>query len=79
MIDEVDVQSPMVLSNKGGHHHPTEPEWFEENMLVIQGNTTVADIHLTEFFRLWNHYAFSEWGGKESRQFRREATVSEGE
>ena len=60
MIDEIDVQSPMILSSKGGHHHPAEPEWFEENMLVIQGNTTMADIYLTEFFRLWNHCAFRE-------------------
>jgi phosphatidylserine/phosphatidylglycerophosphate/cardiolipin synthase-like enzyme len=36
----------------------------DENMLVIQGNTTVADIYMTEFFRLWNHYAFREWAAK---------------
>ncbi len=36
----------------------------DENMLVIKGNTTVADIYLTEFFRLWNHYAFREWASK---------------
>jgi phosphatidylserine/phosphatidylglycerophosphate/cardiolipin synthase-like enzyme len=33
----------------------------DENMLVIRGDTTVADIYLTEYFRLWNHYAFREW------------------
>ena len=33
-------------------------------MLVIQGNKAVADIYLTEFFRLWNHYAFREWAAK---------------
>jgi phosphatidylserine/phosphatidylglycerophosphate/cardiolipin synthase-like enzyme len=36
----------------------------DENMLVIKGNTMVADIYLTEFFRLWNHYAFREWAAK---------------
>ncbi len=36
----------------------------DENMLVIRGNTMVADIYLTEFFRLWNHYAFREWLAK---------------
>ena len=36
----------------------------DENMLVIRGNTTVADIYLTEYFRLWNHYAFREWVAK---------------
>lgn len=37
---------------------------YDENMLVIRGNTAVADIYLTEFFRLWNHYAFREWLAK---------------
>lgn len=36
----------------------------DENMLVIKGSETVADIYLTEFFRLWNHYAFREWASK---------------
>lgn len=36
----------------------------DENMLVIKGDTTVADIYLGEFFRLWNHYAFREWASK---------------
>ena len=30
----------------------------DENMLVIRGNTNVADIYLTEFFRLFAHYRF---------------------
>ena len=30
----------------------------DENMLVIRGNTDVADIYLTEFFRLFAHYRF---------------------
>ena len=33
----------------------------DENMLVIRGDTSVADIYLVEFFRLWNHYAFREF------------------
>jgi phosphatidylserine/phosphatidylglycerophosphate/cardiolipin synthase-like enzyme len=33
----------------------------DENMLVIRGNTTVADIYVTEYFRLWKHYAYREW------------------
>jgi phosphatidylserine/phosphatidylglycerophosphate/cardiolipin synthase-like enzyme len=28
----------------------------DENMLVIRGETRVADIYLTEFMRLFNHY-----------------------
>jgi len=32
----------------------------DENMLVIQGNATLADIYLGEFMRLFSHYAFRE-------------------
>lgn len=32
----------------------------DENMLVIRGNTRVADIYLGEFMRLWSHHAFRE-------------------
>jgi phosphatidylserine/phosphatidylglycerophosphate/cardiolipin synthase-like enzyme len=32
----------------------------DENMLVIKGNTTVADIYLGEFMRLWNHFYFRD-------------------
>jgi len=30
----------------------------DENMLIIRGDTRVADIYFTEFNRLWNHYYF---------------------
>ena len=30
----------------------------DENMLVIRGDTRVADIYLGEFIRLWRHYYF---------------------
>jgi phosphatidylserine/phosphatidylglycerophosphate/cardiolipin synthase-like enzyme len=32
----------------------------DENMLVIRGNKTVADIYLGEFMRLFTHYSFRE-------------------
>lgn len=32
----------------------------DENMLVVRGNTRVADIYLTEYMRLWSHHAFRE-------------------
>jgi phosphatidylserine/phosphatidylglycerophosphate/cardiolipin synthase-like enzyme len=32
----------------------------DENMLVIKGNTRVADIYLGEFMRLYSHYAFRQ-------------------
>jgi len=33
----------------------------DENMLLIRGDTGVADIYLTEFMRLYRHYVFREW------------------
>ena len=32
----------------------------DENMLVIRGNTRVADIYLGEFMRMYSHFAFRE-------------------
>jgi phosphatidylserine/phosphatidylglycerophosphate/cardiolipin synthase-like enzyme len=32
----------------------------QENMLVIRGDTRVADIYFTEYFRLFSHYVFRE-------------------
>lgn len=37
----------------------------DENSLVIQGDTTVADVYLTEFMRLFDHFysrdVYNEW------------------
>ncbi len=38
----------------------------DENMLVIQGNTSVADIYLGEFMRLWQHYYFRDVAGRQA-------------
>jgi phosphatidylserine/phosphatidylglycerophosphate/cardiolipin synthase-like enzyme len=38
----------------------------DENMLIIRGNTRVADIYLGEFMRLYSHHAFREFA--ESRR-----------
>lgn len=36
----------------------------DENMLVIKGNTMVADIYLGEFMRLWHHFYFRDIANK---------------
>jgi phosphatidylserine/phosphatidylglycerophosphate/cardiolipin synthase-like enzyme len=36
----------------------------DENMLVIRGQTRVADIYLGEFMRLFTHYAFREFAAR---------------
>lgn len=36
----------------------------DENMLIIRGDTRVADIYLGEFMRLFNHFKFREFANK---------------
>ncbi|MDE2879421.1 phospholipase D-like domain-containing protein [Candidatus Palauibacter soopunensis] len=38
----------------------------DENMLIIRGNTRVADIYLGEFMRLYSHHAFREFANRRS-------------
>ena len=38
----------------------------DENMLVIRGDTRVADIYVGEYMRLWSHYAFREWAARQT-------------
>ncbi len=38
----------------------------DENMLIIRGNRRVAEIYLSEFMRLYNHYAFREWAAHQA-------------
>jgi phosphatidylserine/phosphatidylglycerophosphate/cardiolipin synthase-like enzyme len=39
----------------------------DENMLVVQGDTTVADIYLGEFMRLWHHFFFRDIANRYAR------------
>jgi len=32
----------------------------DENMLIVEGNTRVADIYLTEYMRVWTHFQFRD-------------------
>ena len=54
---------PIVVTGSA-NFSPASVEENDENMLVIRGNRRVADIYLTEFFRLWKHHAFREWAAK---------------
>lgn len=54
---------PIVITGSANFSNAST-DTNDENMLVIRGNRVVADIYLTEFFRLWNHYAFREWLSK---------------
>jgi phosphatidylserine/phosphatidylglycerophosphate/cardiolipin synthase-like enzyme len=48
---------PIVVTGSANFSEPSTTD-NDENMLIIRGNTRVADIYLTEFNRLFNHYYF---------------------
>jgi phosphatidylserine/phosphatidylglycerophosphate/cardiolipin synthase-like enzyme len=51
---------PLVVSGSANFSDASTTD-NDENMLVIRGNTRVADIYLGEFMRLYNHFAFRDW------------------
>ena len=50
---------PVVITGSANFSPPSTTE-NDENMLVIRGSTRVADIYLTEFMRLFNHFEFRD-------------------
>jgi phosphatidylserine/phosphatidylglycerophosphate/cardiolipin synthase-like enzyme len=56
LMDPLSVD-PIVVSGSANFSNNSTKE-NDENMLIIRGNKRVADIYLTEFNRLFNHYYF---------------------
>lgn len=54
LIDPL-TDNPTVISGSANFSNNSTVN-NDENMLIIQGNTRVADIFLTEFMRLFNHF-----------------------
>jgi phosphatidylserine/phosphatidylglycerophosphate/cardiolipin synthase-like enzyme len=48
---------PVVVTGSA-NFSPASVSSNDENMLVIRGDTAVADVYLTEFMRLFTHYEF---------------------
>jgi len=48
---------PIVVTGSANFSEASTNE-NDENMLLVRGNTRVADIYFTEFNRLFNHYYF---------------------
>jgi phosphatidylserine/phosphatidylglycerophosphate/cardiolipin synthase-like enzyme len=46
---------PLVITGSANFSEPSTKE-NDENMLVIRGDTRVADVYLGEFMRLFNHF-----------------------
>ncbi len=60
---------PIVVAGSA-NFSAASTEKNDENMLVVRGNTRVADIYLGEFMRLYTHHAFREslqWRRKEKQ------------
>jgi phosphatidylserine/phosphatidylglycerophosphate/cardiolipin synthase-like enzyme len=51
---------PLVVSGSANFSEASTED-NDENMLIIRGDTRVADIYLGEFMRLYNHFAFRDW------------------
>jgi phosphatidylserine/phosphatidylglycerophosphate/cardiolipin synthase-like enzyme len=56
LIDPVG-DSPIVITGSANFSEPSIDS-NDENMLIIKGNTRVADIYLGEFFRIFDHLYF---------------------
>jgi len=63
LVDPLDTD-PIVVTGSANFSDASTKD-NDENMLVIRGDKSVADIYLTEYFRLWNHYAFREWAASQ--------------
>jgi phosphatidylserine/phosphatidylglycerophosphate/cardiolipin synthase-like enzyme len=51
---------PLVVSGSANFSDASTTD-NDENMLIIRGNSRVADIYLGEFMRLYRHFAFRDW------------------
>jgi phosphatidylserine/phosphatidylglycerophosphate/cardiolipin synthase-like enzyme len=51
------TDDPTVITGSA-NFSPASVSANDENMLLIRGNTAVADVYLTEFMRLFTHYEF---------------------
>jgi phosphatidylserine/phosphatidylglycerophosphate/cardiolipin synthase-like enzyme len=52
--------NPLVVSGSA-NFSKASTEDNDENMLIIRGDSRVADIYLGEFMRLYRHFAFRDW------------------
>ncbi len=52
--------NPLVVSGSANFSEASTTG-NDENMLIVRGDTRVADIYLGEFMRLYRHFAFRDW------------------
>ena len=56
---------PVVISGSANFSDASTKN-NDENMLVIRGDTRVADIYLGEFMRLWDHFRFRDVANRQA-------------
>lgn len=67
--------NPLVVSGSANFSEASTLN-NDENMLIIRGDTRVANIYLGEFMRLYRHFAFRDWLSSQPANKRTEAEVS---
>jgi phosphatidylserine/phosphatidylglycerophosphate/cardiolipin synthase-like enzyme len=58
LVDPLSASPTVVVGSANFSKASTDTN--DENMLVIRGNTRIADIYFGEYIRLYTHYAFRE-------------------
>ena len=53
-------ENPLVVTGSA-NFSVASTEDNDENMLIVRGDTRVADVYVGEFMRLYNHFAFRDW------------------
>jgi len=66
LIDPL-TDDPIVISGSANFSEASTKK-NDENMLIIRGNTRIADIYLGEFMRLFNHFYFRYHANRLSRR-----------
>lgn len=66
MVIDPLTDDPLVFSGSA-NFSPASLSSNDENMLLIRGNKSVADVYLTEFFRLDNHFYFRQVANQKAR------------
>lgn len=67
--------NPLVVSGSANFSDASTTD-NDENMLIIRGDTRVADIYLGEFMRLYRHFAFRDWLSSQPANNQNENEVS---
>ncbi len=66
---DVLTDEPLIFTGSA-NFSPNSLSSNDENMLLIRGDTLVADVYVTEFFRLLNHFYFRQVANRQAEDGR---------